>query len=428
MTDQTAHCFLPGDRVSGKVILIAKGDEKIKDISVNFKGSLFTKYTAHNWVDTYRFNIFNLNKTLLQGPAKMPASTYEYPFFFEVPTGFTSPVAWEGYSKPGDLYSHPPGSVWPTPPTFEDAKLLHDSHTDWNITYTLTAQAKKTMLNLGDELPIIITRPPTLNRGPGILRQEARDDFTQNIKHSTGNYRLRISVLAQPTTAIIIGKPFTIAFTLQGNSPEFDYNMPLPEIQLKDYTMNLHSSTTVAVPIGKKFLSCSALCPFEFFPDKRIVNTPMRFNEPVHMQETLPSSFRSPPSFKTVLLERRYYFQINAHVSCLDKTAKLKILLPFWLHPSDIKEASAVRSLPLAEGSQLPGAYTFSAVTNTSYPNHQHPIQHGALPSPYAPMNNLQISDTSVVPRYSEKGRFCVSCGTPIVAAANFCTQCGSRI
>lgn len=418
MTDQKAHAFLPGDRVSGKVILIAKADEKIKDISINFKGSFLTKYTAHNWVNTYRFNIFDLSKTLLQGPAKMSASTFEYPFLFEIPTAFTSPVqAWQGYDKPGDLYSHPPGASWSTPPTFEDAKTLHDSHTDWSVKYALTAQAKKSILNLGDELPIIITCPPTMNPTLGILRQEARDGFSHNIKHSTGNYRVSLSVLAQPTTAIIIGKPFTIAFTLQSNSPEIDCNTHLPEIQLRDYTMNLHSSTTVAVPAAKQtFLSCSALCPFEFFPDKRIVNAPLRLNEPLYRQEHLTSSFQSPPSFKTVLLERRYYFQINAHVSCLDKSAKLKILLPFWLHPSDVQNTSAISYPPLA------------AATKTDHANHQPSIHQQALSSSYIPMNNLQIPNTSFPRRPSEKGRFCGSCGIPSVAGSNFCTQCGARI
>ncbi|KAJ5611070.1 hypothetical protein N7510_007789 [Penicillium lagena] len=357
MTDRKAHNFLPGDVVSGKVILSAKGDEKIKDISITFKGSLFAKSTEGNFRDTYNFDIFRLSETLLQGPAKMAASTYEYPFFFEIPKNFFNPVAWEGFSKPGDLYSSPLGPMWPIPPTCEDASQLRDSYTDWKVTYSLAAQAKKSMLSLGDELPIVVTCEPTRNPSPA--QQEARDSFTQHYtftnsgipkpltkakpkditQHGAGNYQLSLSLVAAPMTAVIIGEPFTLAFTLQINSPESDYRMPLPEFQLKDYTIILRSSTTTGVPHEKKaFLSSSVLSPLALSPDKYIVNAPLRPNEPVLIHETLPSPFKSTPSFKTVLLERRYFFQIHAHVSCLDNTANLKILLPFWLHAPKVQE------------------------------------------------------------------------------------------
>jgi hypothetical protein len=364
MTDRKAHHFLPGDPVSGKVILTAKGDEKIKDISVTFKGSLFAKSTEGNFRGTYNFDIFKLSETLLQGPAKMAASTYEYPFFFEVPKSFFNPVAWEGHSKPGDLYSAPLGPMWPIPPTCVDASHLRDSYTDWKVTYSLAAQAKKSMLSLGDELPIVVTCEPTRNPSPGTVRPDACDSFTQHytltnsgiprpltkakpketIPHSAGNYQLNLSLIAAPTTAVIIGEPFTLAFTLQINSPEADYRMPLPEFQLKDYTIILRSSTTAGVPHEKKsFLSSSVLSPLALSPDKHVVNAPLRINEPVWIHETLPSPFKSTPSFKTVLLERRYFFQIHAHVSCLGSTVNLKILLPFWLHGPKVEETSTAR-------------------------------------------------------------------------------------
>jgi hypothetical protein len=358
MTDQKAHHFLPGDSVSGKVIFAAKDGEKIKNISVTFKGSFFAKSTQANLEGTYRFDIFNLSTTLLQGPFKMTASTYEYPFLFEIPRGFTGPVEWSGSSNPTDLYSITPGSLWPTPPTCDDASKLKDTYTDWRITYSLAARGEKTMFGLSDELPIVVTTArPALNPGPGYLRQDARDGFKQNytftnegipraltkteslkgsIQNNAGNYQINLSLLAAPTTAIIIGQPFTISFTLQTDTP---ISNRIPEFYLRDYTIGLCSSTAVWVPTHSKksFIGTTALAPFEIFPSKRTINAPLRINEPVVMQEILPSSFQSTPSFKTLLFERRFYFQIHAHVSCFDNTVKLKILLPFWLHSPKVQ-------------------------------------------------------------------------------------------
>jgi hypothetical protein len=443
MTDQKAHHFLPGDRVSGKVILTAKDGEKIKNISITLKGSFFAKATRYNLIGTYSFDIFKLSKTLLQGPAKMAASTYEYSFFVEIPKQFTNPTTWEGSPKPSDLYSDPPDPLWPIPPTCEDAHQLRDQYSDWKIVYSLAAQAEKTLLSLGDELPIVINHcRPSLNPGPGPVRQEARDVFKQrytltsegipralskaetlkeNIQHNGNNYSLYLSLLAQPTTAIIIGEPFTIAFMLQIDSSKSDYKMPMPEFQLRDYTIHFCSSTSVSVEQKKEKrynLGTTALTPFELFPSKRTVNAPLRINEPVKMQETLPSSFRSPPSFKTVLIERRYYFQIQAHVSCLDNTVKMKILLPFWLHSPKVQgQAAALQPL---------------VVTNTTQPVYQPPQQQVA-PQPFpAPVvtNNPRVpgATSSASPENRTTGRFCGSCGAGRPATTtSFCTQCGAH-
>lgn len=359
MTDPKAHHFLPGDSISGKVILAAKDGEKIKSISVTLKGSFYTKATQGAFEGTYRFDIFNLSATLLQGPFKMTAQTYEYPFLFEIPRGFAGPVEWASNSKPSDLYSIPPGSMWPTPPTCDDATQLKDTYTDWRITYTLSARGEKSMFGLSDELPIIVTvARPSINPGTGFLREDARDGFKQNyaftnegipraltktgsfkgtMQQNANNYQMNLSLLAAPATAIIIGQPFTIAFTLQTDTPTSNYR--LPEFYLRDYTIGLCSSTSVWTPYnkGQSYVGTTALAPFEIFPSKRTVNAPLRFNEPVTMQEILPQSFRSTPSFKTLLFERRYYFQIHAHVSCFDNTVKLKILLPFWLHSPKVQ-------------------------------------------------------------------------------------------
>ncbi|OBT77361.1 hypothetical protein VF21_03395 [Pseudogymnoascus sp. 05NY08] len=336
MTDQKAHHYLPGDPVSGKVILAAKDGEKIKSISVTFKGSFYTKATQGNLEGTYRFDIFNFSITLLQGPFKMTASTYEYPFLFEIPRGFA-------------------GSMRPTPPTCDDATQLRDTYSDWKIVYSISARGEKSMFGLGDELPIVVTASrPALHPGPGVLRQDARDGFkqsyaftnegipraltkTESFKGTANNYQLNLSLLAAPTTAIIIGQPFTIAFTLQTDTPTSNYR--LPEFYLRDYTIALCSSSAVWTPYnkGKSYIGTTALHPFEIFPSKRTTNAPLRLNEPVALQETLPTSFQSTPSFKTLLFERRYYFQIHANVSCFDNTVKLKILLPFWLHSPKVQ-------------------------------------------------------------------------------------------
>ncbi|KFZ01925.1 hypothetical protein V500_00563 [Pseudogymnoascus sp. VKM F-4518 (FW-2643)] len=359
MTDQKAHHFLPGDPISGKVVLAAKDGEKIKNISVTFEGSFYVKATQGNLEGTYRFDIFKFSTTLLQDPFKMTASTYEYPFLFEIPRGFTGPVEWAGTSTPSDLYSIPPGSMWPIPPTCDDATQLRDRYTDWRIVYSLAARGEKSMFGLSDEIPIVVTASrPALNPGPGVLRQDARDCFKQNytftnegipraltktesfkgtMQQNANNYQLNLSLLAAPTTAIIIGKPFTIAFTLQTDPPTSNYR--LPEFYLRDYTIALCSSTAVWTPYNnvKSYLGTTALHPFEIFPSKRTINAPLRLNESVMMQEMLPSSFQSTPSFKTLLFERRYYFQIHAHVSCFDNTVKLKILLPFWMHSPKVQ-------------------------------------------------------------------------------------------
>ena len=460
MTDQKAHHFLPGDLVSGRVILTAKDGEKIKKISVTLNGRFFAKTTQGNYEGTYHFDLFKLSKTLLQGPAKMTASTYEYSFCLEIPMEFASPVAWAGYSRPGDLSSSPPGPTWPTPPTCEDAAQLRDTYTNWKITYSLAAQAEKTLLGLGDELPIAITIcRSSLNPGPGAVRQDARDGFKQrytltdegipraltktetlkeNIQHNAKNYQLSLSLLAAPTTAVIIGEPFTIAFTLQTDSPESDYTMPIPEFQLIDYTISLGSSTSVSVPRTKTaFIGASAIHPFELFPSKRTVNTSLRLNDPVKMQETLPSSFQSAPSFKTVLLERRYFFQIDAHVSCLDNTVKLKILLPFWLHSPKVQGQAALTARPLHVERTEPEALRSFPVAaqppaaNTTHPTYQTPPQQVA-PQPSlapVPINESQVSGamTSASPGNRMTARFCGDCGAA-ATTTNFCRQCGARL
>lgn len=83
------------------------------------------------------------------------------------------------------------------------------------------------MFGLSDELPIVVTASRlALNPSPGVLRQDASDGFKQNctftnegipraltktesfkgtMQQNVNNYQLNLSLLAAPTTAIIIG-------------------------------------------------------------------------------------------------------------------------------------------------------------------------------------------------------------------------------
>ena len=359
MANQKAHHFIPGDVLSGKVVFSPKSGEKVESISVTLKGWLMSRTTQGNFKGTYHFDVLYHSKTLLQGPVKMAKGTAEYPFILDIPREFASPVPYTGYSKPSDLFPSHSGPMWPLPPTCEDAARLRDTYNDWKIIYSLVARADKGMISPKDEIPIIITTARSaLNPAADQVRQDARDGFKQgytltnqgipralskgeslkeSMGHNPNNFRLNLSLLAVLYTPVILGQPFTIGFVLQTDTPEHDCRLPLPEFQLRDYNICFSSATNCAAPFAKSFLAAVAMSRVELLPKKRQVNCPLRLNEATWMQEALPSGFKSPPSFKNVLIERRYYFQIEANVSCLGRTTKLKMLLPFWLHSSRVQ-------------------------------------------------------------------------------------------
>lgn len=122
-----------------------------------------------------------------------------------------------------------------------------------------------------------------------------------------------------------------------------------------------------------------------------------------------------------VLIERRYYFQIQAHVSCLGNTVKMKILLPFWLHS------------PLSPKVQAQAAFAeLPAVTNTAQLVCQPPQQQAAPQSFPAsvvtPSPRATGAPSSTAPENRTTDLFCGSCGAGRSAATvSFCTQCGSQ-
>ena len=157
-----------------------------------------------------------------------------------------------------DLYCTSPGLIWPIPPTSLGLGLASGS---WNIGYNISARTKKTFGGSRDELPIIVTTyQPTLNPGPPPVLLETRDSFKQyytftaegvpraltvpetlkeKARQNAKNHRLRCSLHATPSTAMIAGQPFKIGFTLRTDNPGSNSGMPMPEFQLKDYAMSL---------------------------------------------------------------------------------------------------------------------------------------------------------------------------------------------
>jgi Arrestin (or S-antigen), N-terminal domain len=160
-TQTQPRLFIPGDRVSGKVVLTQQEDEKIENIFIELKGKWKTKIVHHggqNNTQTHRYELdfYTERQTLFKGPFKMRASSYEYLFAFQIPEKFNY-VAGEfsdGNFAPEYSFMGPK----PLPPTCMGP---YDRNGECEIYYHLTARIPKTFSDWEDKYVLNFSPPRT---------------------------------------------------------------------------------------------------------------------------------------------------------------------------------------------------------------------------------------------------------------------------
>lgn len=142
------HIFIPGDRVSGRVILRCDKEQNVDSVTIRFRGKVKTVVgESQQHTHTGRHVLFEQQKTLFRGPYTLPGpDTHGWPFDFIFPEHFTRTVK-GGYENsqqfgtletpqalPPSLYSHESGQrstgvtymvVAKIPKSFVDVKAKH---------------------------------------------------------------------------------------------------------------------------------------------------------------------------------------------------------------------------------------------------------------------------------------------------------------
>jgi hypothetical protein len=80
--------FMPGSRVWGNALFTAAKEKKLSALALRFGGQAkqWNKLSSPDHNVQYRCQeIFIISKTILQGPCKLCAGTYSWPFEFEFP-------------------------------------------------------------------------------------------------------------------------------------------------------------------------------------------------------------------------------------------------------------------------------------------------------------------------------------------------------
>jgi hypothetical protein len=362
-TDFKAHLFIPRDAVSGEVVLDLKDDEKISSISIELKGKCKTDSFFGRDGHFYELEIFSQRKTLFQGPFKLRASTYKYPFSLPFPERFeykrTDFIEDPQLSAQTRLVSHP------LPPTCED----NTSSGKCSIYYSLSVKIPRSIGSWEDKVSLNFTphrseSSPTpllavskhtklyqqfrlTNEGiprPLTSRERMSETFHRHAKTHTVNFSL--SALAP--TAIVIGKPYEIEVAVV--CEDMEEGPGILRFQMKDYSLSLKTRTDVC-GLGTTYESGTRLLG-DIPLSSGNLDLPLAINQPVQLNDMFPSNlYYAPPSFASVVAKRSYGLELKAKITCIGKDFKCNIYWPnVTLYPARMAFEMSGGSTPIEAG------------------------------------------------------------------------------
>ncbi|KAI9876643.1 MAG: hypothetical protein M1830_004485 [Pleopsidium flavum] len=349
--------LIPGDKVTGSVILASPRDEAVGSVEIAFRGLSKSKITpsyGYNKVP-YRnqATLFESSKTLYRGHYTLRANSYEWPFEFTFPS-LTLPKAGATKWKPSQSFAHEPSHA--LPPTFLVECLKVHGPTENYIHYELAAILRRPSSNsvfhfgtLKDSVALPFTPFPTV---------ESPDPKLYLIS----NTYTRQSHLLDPDVA---GQSLTLKekvrfFWNHKQQPKstFAVKVELPQVACNRGILpifigvehNLALSTAPALPIvylrrvhirliAFSFIRCPHLSIFGDHDKEEVItdriniidnsfpDTPI--TERMSLSELLPHlklSGSLPPSFRTFNSARSYRLVVKVIVECAQKIYKAEVV------------------------------------------------------------------------------------------------------
>jgi hypothetical protein len=361
-----AHPFGPGDIVAGKAVLTLKDDENIEFVMIEFKGKCRMQEGQGRDEAIHEIPLFSFQKTLFQGPFKMRADVYEYPFSFTFPASFSYKVS--QFRDGGRMWVGKNGGEFPLPPSCEADGFAGECQ----IYYRLTATVPRTFSNWEDKMslnyvPYRLEFSPNPESKTHTLREFNHRNYrltsngiprplskTELIKHSlhrsTDTLTINFTISATVPTRIVLGQTYPVLITviskdegLEGIEPEF---------VLKDYTFRLISKTEFRTP---GFLTDNYLyADGDFILSSGPLNVEFPVNTPKRLLGMFPQRRPAfgfpPPSFASLAVKRSYGLELKVSVVCLGDETSFKV---HWnnveVHASEM-ETGMVEAMRTLEG------------------------------------------------------------------------------
>ncbi|KIM96965.1 hypothetical protein OIDMADRAFT_183026 [Oidiodendron maius Zn] len=374
-----AYVFAPGDQVSGKVVFDPKEDENVENIHVEFRGKYETRVGGGKETRSFEITMFSMQKILFQGPFKMRASTYEYPFSFQFPKTFRfNPTVFHD----DRLFPNEHGDgLQPLPPSCNDS----GSHFSGNyrIFYRITARIPRTFGDWESEiflrfapyrLELNPVPHPASSKDEGKLQRRYRltdegiprpltsnETFKEKFHRHAVNHTISFSLSASVPTAIVIGRPYAVEITLLSTDVESGHSAP--EFQFSNYWLILKGRTIIRAP-GILSATTSSLQE-DITLGHGSIKCRLPLNKPLVVNGMFPSNpSYIPPNFSSFAMQKSYGLELKGTVSCLGEDSEFKIHWPrVTLYPARMEDGiedamksieSGARDMGLDDQSGLP--------------------------------------------------------------------------
>lgn len=338
-----SHLFIPGDRISGRVILRLGQDETIHNVSIELKGKCKTKTGQGKHSHHGELEFFTHYQKLFKGPFKIRASIQEYPFTFTMPENFNlKPSSINEFHDQNFAPASSRAGPQPLPPSFSHCE-------DYNtVYYHLTARVPRSFIDWEDKLTLHFSQArkepnpapfPKLAKDTSYSQEHVHyrltdqgtcrllstsESFKARLRPDTSISTVNFNLQALAPTQIVIGRPYTIEITLL--SPEGRTGNILPEFSLVSASLILKTYTAVRV--------ASLFSDYHDEEDGHVpiphFTLPLPLSLPVNKSVQLDGMFPAKnnyatPSFECWAIKRRYGLELEAGVKCLGELRRFKI-------------------------------------------------------------------------------------------------------
>jgi len=337
-----SRTYLPGETVTGKVVLVLTKDDEIPCVLIRFRGKLKVVLPqGKNNTRKYRYTIFSVEKTLFRGGQyKMRATRYEWPFEFIIPRNYTLKNL-ETEFDPNSRFIVT--GTHPLPPSCNEDGGDRQRAV---ITYKLFAHVPRTYFDWSSSTLLYITparldplpdlRYVVKGKGPGEPWEHHRyrysEDYTPRTltkreilsdtfhgKNETQQVEFDVEISA-PTT-VVVGKSCPISVRVITAPTEMvvpDFKLIQIEVKITYYThvrvsgtfgdhsRTLKDTSTLCLRAGmSRILEAGEWAKQDVFPEGETRWSP------------------NVPSFTSMAIERQYEMSIRLKVMCLEKEFRI---------------------------------------------------------------------------------------------------------
>ncbi|KAE9376618.1 hypothetical protein N431DRAFT_400868 [Stipitochalara longipes BDJ] len=337
--------FMPGDRVTGKVVLTLTEDENIDNIFIDFKGKCRTKIVTGSGQNRnahrYERVFFHKQQTLFKGPFKMRADTYEYPFAFQFPDKFNYTNG--EFTDQNWAWTYSTNGPKPLPPTCLGPDL---SSGGCEIYYHLTARVPRSFADW-EHKQVLNFSPPRTVPDPAPLPKKAseyngstyhrhyrltdegtcrtlttRESMKETFRHNAATSTVNFTLNATAPTTIVIGRTYNIDLML--TSPDEATGNIMPPFTLKTWLLILKTRTAIRVP--GVFSDYQKLLEDHISISSGTLNSPTPLNKMRRIANLFPKDkIYAPPTFECMAIKRNYDLELKLNVECLGETSEFKI-------------------------------------------------------------------------------------------------------